>query len=204
MSALASVATPQTGPPNTIRSMDEQQFNAWLGTRGIETPRRVVRVSDTVILVSKFEPGFAARLLDAIDRIPELFDKETIRHRYSAQANVSRVEAWRLAVASLLDELGPPRGLDRDQLAEIRAGTDSVAALLDSALWSGPLVSDAWSPSESEREAYADAIARMDDSSSIFTRYYGDFDGRRVENHCPGAQVARRLIAQAWDIGTQT
>ena len=52
--------------------------------------------------------------------------------------------------------------------------------------------------------AYAEALARMDDDSSIFTRYYGDFEGRRVENHCPGARVARRLIAQAWGICTQT
>ncbi len=184
--------------------MDEHQFAAWLQTRGIETPRRIVRASETVILVSKFKPGFAARLLDAVDLVPELFDAEVIRGGYLARSGVSRVEAWRLSVATLLDELGPPRGLDRDQLAEIRAGTDSVAALLDSALWSGPLVGDDWSPSAAERDSYADALARMDDNSSIFTRYYGDFEGRRVENHCPGAQVARRLIAQAWDICTLT
>jgi hypothetical protein len=184
--------------------MDEQQFAAWLRTRGIETPRRIVRASESVILVSKFEPGFAARLLDAVDRVPEIFDVDVVRLGYLARDGEPRVEAWRLAVAALLDELGPPRGLDRDQLAEIRAGTDSVAALLDSALWTSPAVGDGWAPSAAERDAYADALARMDDDSSIFTRYYGDFDGRRVENHCPGAQVARRLIAQAWDICTQT
>lgn len=182
--------------------MDEARFAAWLRDRGIETPRRIVRESSGSILVSKFGPGFAARLHDAVDRIPELFDSEAIRHGYRMRPAEPRVDAWRLAVAALLEELGPQRGLDRDQLAEIRAGTDSVAALLDSALWSGPLVGDTWTPSESEREAYADALSRMDDDSSIFTRYYGDFEGRSVENHCPGAQIARRLIAQAWDICT--
>lgn len=196
--------TPQIILHRTILHMDEQQFAAWLQTRGIETPRRIVRASESVILVSKFEPGFAARLLDAVDCIPELFDAEVIRRGYLARPGEPRVEAWRLSVAALLDQLGPPRGLDRDQLAEIRAGTDSVAALLDSALWSGPTVGDDWAPSAAELDAYADALARMDDDSSIFTRYYGDFDGRRVENHCPGAQVARRLIAQAWAICTQT
>lgn len=184
--------------------MDEQRFAAWLQTRGIETPRRIVRASETVMLVSKFETGFAARLLSAIDLIPELFDDEVVRGEYLRWEGQARVEAWRLSVAKLLEQLGPPRGLDRDQLAEIRAGTDSVAALLDSALWSGPCVGDAWAPSDSERDAYSDALSRMDDDSSIFTRYYGDFEGRRVENHCPGAQVARRLIAQAWEICTQT
>lgn len=181
--------------------MDDDQFAAWLQARGVETPRRIVRQSEAAFLVSKFEPGFAARLHEAIDRIPELSDPSVIATRYR-QSNPStpRVEAWRLAVEGLLAELGPARGLDPDQLAEIRAGTDSVAALLDSALWSGPTLGADWTPSESEQTAYREALARMDDDSSIFTRYYGEFDGLRVENHCPGSQIARRLFQQAWEI----
>jgi hypothetical protein len=59
-----------------------------------------------------------------------------------------------------------------------------------------------WQPRDSEREAFADALARMEDANSLFTRFYGDFEGRRVENHCPGAAVARGLLQQAWDICT--
>ncbi|MGE3076907.1 MAG: hypothetical protein AB7N24_07305 [Dehalococcoidia bacterium] len=156
-----------------------------------------------MILVSKFEPGFAARLHEAVDRLPELFDEAAIASRYGgAPPEGNRTEAWRTAVGGLLSEIGPLRGLDQDQLAEIQAGVDSVAGLLDSVLWSGPTVGDQWSPGDSERAAFEEAKARMDDESSIFTRYYGEFDGRRVENHCPGALIARRLFEEAWNICT--
>lgn len=178
-------------------------LSGWLAAQGVEGERRVVRTSASSILVSKFEEGFAARLHDAIDRIPELFDEDIISQNYwFAAPGTPRVEAWRLAVAAVLAELGPARRLDRDQLAEIQAGVDSVAALLDSVLWTVPTISAPWSPSEAERIAYREARTRMDDESSIFTRYYGDFEGHRVENHCPGAQVARRLFAQAWTLVT--
>ena len=178
----------------------ETTFVDWLAERGIEG-RRLVRESGDAILVSKFEPGFAARLYEALDRVPELFDEAAVRRRYSAlPPETSRVEAWRLAINALLADLGPARGLDPDQLAEIRAGTDSVAALLDSCLWTAPTVGSDWQPSTAEREACADALARMEDESSIFTRYYGEFEGKRVENHCPGTPVARKLFAQAWAI----
>ena len=192
----------------------------WLESRGIEGSRRIARQSGDAILVSKFEPGFAARLYEALDRVPELFDEAEVRRRYAElPPETNRVEAWRLAVNALLAELGPARGLDPDQLAEIRAGTDSVAALLDSCLWTAPAVASSWQPSTAEREAYTDALARIDLPSpasaaetsaqevregsgvrAIFTRYYGDFEGKRVENHCPGAPVARRLFAQAWAV----
>jgi hypothetical protein len=176
-------------------------FERWLRQLGIEGQRRVARSTDGVVLVSKFEAGFAARLYDALDRVPELFDEVRVAALYtSALPETTRVEAWRLAINALLAELGPQRGLDPDQLAEIRAGTDSVAALLDSVLWTCPVVGSDWEPSAAELEAKADAEARMDEESSIFTRYYGEFEGRRVENHCPGAPVARRLFAQAWAI----
>jgi hypothetical protein len=181
------------------------RFESWLAERGIEGQRRVARDGPDAILVSKFEPGFAARLYQALDLVPELFEAAEVGRRYATfPGETARVEGWRLAVNALLDELGSARGLDRDQLAEIRAGTDSVAALLDSVLWSAPALRLDWTPSQSEHEAHADALARMDDNSSIFTRHYGEFDGRRVENHCPGAPVARRLFEQAWEITTNS
>ena len=186
-----------------VNEADAHHFADWLASRGIEGSRRLVRESADVVLVSKFEPGFAARLHEALDRVPELFDAAGVRRRYSEVAEgEARVEAWRLAVVSLLAELGTARGLDRDQLSEIQAGVDSVAALLDSVLWTAPGGGGEWSPSEAECEARAEALARMDDDSSIFSRYYGEFEGRRVENHCPGAQVARRLFEQAWAVTT--
>jgi hypothetical protein len=181
------------------------RLEAWLRDRGIDGRRRIVRQSESAVLVSKFEPGFAARLHEAIDRVPELFDASAISARYQvSNPMTSRVEAWRLAINGVLADLAEARRLDRDQLAEIRAGTDSVAALLDSALWSGPTVGADWTPSESERAAFREALARMDDDSSIFTRYYGDLEGKRVENHCPGSAIARRLFAQAWSLCTET
>ena len=179
------------------------QFEDWLRTLGIEGSRRIVREASGVILVSKFEPGFAAHLHEAIDALPEMFDIEQVTERYRlATCGTLRPEAWRIAIQMLLADTGPFRGLDRDQLAEIQAGIDSVAALLDSLLWTGPKTGVEWRPSEAERQAYADALARMDAESGIFSRYYGEFEGVRVENHCPGAQVARRLFTQAWTVCT--
>jgi hypothetical protein len=182
-----------------------EELSHWLAARGIQGERRLVRASASSTLVSKFDEGFAARLHEAIDRLPELFDEDCISTLYRAAPPASsRAEAWRKAVAGLLPELGPARGLDPDQLAEIQAGVDSVAALLDSVLWTAPTVGADWAPSSAEQTARADALARMDDDSSIFTRYYGEFEGRRVENHCPGAQVARRLFSQAWAVVTRS
>ncbi|MFN8619053.1 MAG: hypothetical protein U0837_18380 [Dehalococcoidia bacterium] len=182
--------------------MDERQFAAWLEDPWHRNPATHRAGIQSVILVSKFEPGFAARLLDAVD--PEIFDVDVVRLGYLARDGEPRVEAWRLAVAALLDELGPPRGLVRSARRNPPWHRLRGRPARFRPLGTSPAVGDGWAPSAAERDAYADALARMDDDSSIFTRYYGDFDGRRVENHCPGAQVARRLIAQAWDICTQT
>jgi hypothetical protein len=180
-----------------------QRFEAWLAERGFEGERRRVRESPDGILVSKFGPGFAARLHDALDRVPELHDANGLAARYAATpAGTPRVEAWRLAVESLLAALGRERGLSRDQLSEVQAGVDSVAGLMDSVLWTSPTLGTEWTPSPAEASAYEEALDRMDDESSIFTRFYGEFEGTPVYNHCPGAQVARRLMGQAWAVVT--
>jgi len=179
------------------------RFEEWLRAMGIEGYRRVARQGPEGILVSKFEAGFAARLHDAVDRVPELFDDALVAKRCErVPTGTTRVEAWRLAVEGLLRDIGSERGLDATQRAEIQAGVDSVAALLDSVLWTTPVVGVHWQVSVAEREAFDDANRRMDDERGLFTRYYGEFEGLRVENHCPGAQVARRLFAQAWAAST--
>ncbi len=91
--------------------------------------------------------------------------------------------------------------LTADEQAEVRAGIDSVAALLDSILWSGPVAGADYAILPGESDAYVEAVARMDEGA-MFTRFYGLFEGRRVENHCPGAQFARLLLAQAWTLCT--
>ncbi|HZU77687.1 MAG TPA: hypothetical protein VFA70_13040 [Dehalococcoidia bacterium] len=164
--------------------------------------RRVVRRDANRILVSKFEDGFAAALHASLARVPELFELRSVEAAYgavaTAQTTLRRVEAWHLALAQLLAELGEARGLTREQQAQVLAGIDSVAALLDSILWSEPGVGDDYAPHSGEEDAYREAVARMDATPGIFTRFYGIFAGARVENHCPGAPFARLLLAQAW------
>jgi hypothetical protein len=144
--------------PLYSRRMDQQsaqRFEAWLAERGFEGERRRVRESPDGILVSKFGPGFAARLHDALDRVPELHDANGLAARYAATpAGTPRVEAWRLAVESLLAALGRERGLSRDQLSEVQAGVDSVAGLMDSVLWTSPTLGTEWTPSPAEASAY--------------------------------------------------
>lgn len=181
------------------------RFAEWIAGLGVDGHRRLVRAQGGRLLVSKFEEGFAARLYVALERVPELTDGASARERYATAAvdyGRGRVALWRETVDALLRELAPERGLDERQLAEIRAGTDSVAALLDSVLWSGPVTGQAWAPGPGEVAAYEEALARMDADDGIFSRYYGTFEGARVENHCPGAPVARALFVQAWETVT--
>jgi hypothetical protein len=170
----------------------------------VEEPRRVVRRTGDTILVSKFDAGFGARLYDAIALLPGVFEDEAVAARYRAIAaeepGAERVEAWRRAVRSLLGEREAARTIDAARRAEIEAGVDSVAALVASVLWSSPVVGDGFVAGAAEHEAYRDALARMDADHGIFTRYYGTYDGAEVINHCPGAPLARRLVAQAWRI----
>lgn len=177
----------------------------WLrDAAGIAEPRRVVRRSPTAILVSKFDEGFAARLHETIDRLPEMFDDALVAERFAELAanepDRLRAENWRLAVNSILGDGAAREGLHPGAVAEVRAGVDSVAALVDSILWTSPVAGRPHVPEPSEVEAYDETRARMDAERGLFTRYYGSFEGVPVENHCPGSQVARRLFAQAWAI----
>jgi len=180
---------------------DGDRFAEWLRDGGIEGSRRVVRASESSILVSKFDEGFAARLLDTVDAIPEFLDEECVRAAYGLlPGSTARATAWHEAMRSILARAAQRNGLTADQQAEIIAGIDSVAALLDSVLWTSPKIGASYVPAAGEIDAYHDALARMDSPRGIFTRFYGEFEGARVENHCPGARFARAMFEQAWRI----
>jgi hypothetical protein len=193
---------------------DEQDISdevvAWMrDVLGVNEYRRAVRITDDEILVSKFEPGFAARLHDLLDRVPQLFDEATVVANYrrmagTLPADTPRVDAWHAAMHDALANVGAALGVDDMRLAEVRTGIDSVRAVMEAVLWSGPAVSDGYRPRSGEVQAYREGLAALADDRDIFTRYYGDFAGRPVRNHCPGAAFARRMLAHAWLACTDT
>lgn len=188
--------------------MTDEAFAEWLRDHaGVAESRRIARRDSQRMLVSKFPEGFAGHLHEALARLPELFETTAVTAAHCAltsKPGVRRVEAWHESILGLLRNLGSERNLSPDEQAEIRAGIDSVAALLDSILWTSPLTGAPYAPAAAETEAYREAISRMDAPDGMFTRFYGVFEGLRVENHCPGAPFARKLLAQAWTICTGT
>ncbi len=181
----------------------EAEFQAWLATLGEPGEgRRLVRTGAREILVSKLEPDVLARVQQTMLGLTDLLSPEAVRERYAAIAarepGILRVTAWRLAIRELL------AGADLSPAArnEAEAGTDSVAALLDTVLWSAPVANLPFTLAEGERQAYEDARERMGGDAPIFTRYYGDFAGLPVMNHCPGAPIARKLLAEGWALCT--
>ena len=189
----------------------EARLLRWLRDEaGVEERRRLVRSDDGSILVSKFEPGFAPRLHTLLDGLPQIFDRHTVADAYALSAahaapRTTRIEVWHGALRDLLRRACAERGIDDDeQEAFVRVGIDSVRAVLETVLWSSPAVDDAgYRPRRGEVAAYRDATRQLD-SRDQFTRYYGAFEGRAVENHCPGATFARTMLAQAWAVCTGT
>jgi hypothetical protein len=177
---------------------------------GVPEPRRVVRVDERGVLLSKFEPGFASRLHELLVLLPELFDETSVVARYQVQASTSspgtsRVEAWHAAMHEALREAGERHAIPDPRLAEVRTGIDSVRAVLEGVLWSGPLVEDRdYAPLRGEVEAYLDGLEALEDGRDLFSRYYGSFEGLPVRNHCPGASHARLMLAHAWRACTGT
>jgi hypothetical protein len=187
----------------------EQRLQQWLAELpGVTEPRRLVRQDETRALVSKFEPGFAAHLHDVLDRVPELFDRVCVESAYRAfgqeHPEVLRAMAWRVAIDRVLTGLAVERELSEDDIRNVRGGLDSVAALIDSVLWTSPVAGDAsYAPSAGELQAYEDAAGRMEDNAPVFTRAYGVFEGVSVVNYCPAAPFGRVLFQQAWAICAQ-
>lgn len=196
-------ATTDSTPPSF-----EPALLDWLRTRGIEEPRRLVRVDADEALVSKFEPGFAARLHELLRLVPDLFDESTVVSNtarvMTSMPEESRVTAWQTAMHQALAAAGERHAIPDLRLAEVRTGVDSVRAVLDAVLWTEPLCGDDYTPESGEIEAYREGLEALEDGRDIFTRYYGMFDGRAVRNHCPGAAFARILLAQGWHAVTGT
>lgn len=196
--------TPEGGPDGFERTLLH-----WLREeRGVEEPRRLVRVDAEEALISKFEPGFAAGLHELLQLVPDLFDEATVvAHTERAMASASgepRTGAWHAAMHAALARAGEAHGVPDLRLAEVRAGIDSVRAILDVVLWSDPRCGEVYEPQPGEIDTYREAFVELDHGRDVFTRYYGMFDGRAVRNHCPGAAFARVLLAQAWRATTGT
>jgi hypothetical protein len=186
-----------------VTSPFEDGLRRWLDEQGVEGTRRLVRLDDGEALVSKFEPGFSARLHDLLDLLPGLFDESRVLEAYRSEADASppgtrRVDAWHRAMHRSLAEAGTRLEVPDVRLAEVRTGIDSVRAVLEAVLWSDPTLDAAYEPREGERQAYVEGLAALADERDIFTRYYGTYQGRAVRNHCPGAAFARRMLAHAW------
>ncbi len=198
---------------NGIRDGESDGFERtlldWLREeRGVEEPRRLVRADEEEALISKFEPGFAAGLHDLLRLIPDLFDEATVvantERAMASTPGEPRTGAWHAAMHAALAQAGEGHGVPDLRLAEVRAGIDSVRAILDVILWSDPRCGEVYEPEPGEVDAYRESFLELEDGRDVFTRYYGTFDGRAVRNHCPGAAFARVLLAQAWRAITGT
>ncbi len=205
MSAREPSGTTRDEAPDVL----EARLWRWLAAEhGLAEPRRLARADADQLLVSKFAPGFAARVGEALDRLA-LFDaSEPLAAACAALAlgepGGSRVELWRAAACDLVHERAAARGLSDEDADLVVAGVDSVAAVMRAVLWRDPVAGEPYAPAESERRAYREALARAETASDLFTRHYGVFEGRAVVAHCPGAPYARTLLATAWRACTGT
>jgi hypothetical protein len=188
----------------------DSALRAWLRSEvGLAEYRRVVREGDSAIVISKFEPGFSQDLFATVDLLPELFDAGVVGAEYERLAEAHqalgeapmRTAVWREASEAELNRLCAQRGIDEQRLMFVLPGIESVQAVMDSILWTAPLVGGDYEPAAGEVEAFRE-FQDAQDERSLFTRYYGELDGKRVENYCPGAPFGRRLVAQAWAICT--
>jgi hypothetical protein len=186
----------------------ERRLLAWLHEDlGIPDVRRIARLDDDEVLISKTDAGLAPALHALMDRLPELIDEASALEAYGREAaaadpGTSRLECWDRAMRSLVRRVCEARGIGDDGQALVRVGLDSVRAVMESVLWTEPKVDDgAYSVRRAERAAYLDATRKMA-GHDLFTRHYGGFEGRGVVNHCPGSTYARLIAAQAWRVCT--
>ena len=187
----------------------EDRLRSWLASEhGIAEPRRLAREDADRLLVSKFPPGFIARVGETLERLELLSAPDPLAAASAERARChpddSRVENWRAAACDLVRERAAARGLTDEDAELVTAGIASVAALMHAVLWTEPLAGDDYEPAAAERDAYRDALARTEGAGDIFTRHYGAFEGRAVVAHCPGAPYARALLESAWRACTGT
>lgn len=187
----------------------EDRLRSWLASEhGIAEPRRLARTDEDRLLVSKFPPGFIARVGETVDRLELVADPDPLASASTERARryprESRVENWRAAACDLVRKRAAARGLTNEDAELVTAGVESVAALMRAVLWSDPLTAEPYEPSAGEVEAWRDALARTEASGDIFTRHYGPFEGRAVVAHCPGVPYARAFLESAWRACTGT
>lgn len=187
-----------------MEPISDGRLNAWLAEAGIDGERRTVRQSDQSMLVSKFPPGFAQALVGRVEGLVELFDDDVVRVAYQglvrANPGATRAATWHGASLHVLRELAERVGLDSRAVAEVEAGIDSVAALLDTVLFMAEPASSDVAVTVPEARAYEEALAKLHADAPLFTRQYGVLDGKTVVNHCPGSRFARLLFEQGWRI----
>ena len=194
-----------SGQNNPEESIDPCELQRWINIDlGIEGTRRIVRDDDNTLLISKFEIGFAAGVHELLSQTPELFEEQSVAEAYERETHQGgdRLSAWHRGMHAMLREAGNREGISDLRQAEIRAGIDSVYAILSTVLWTNPSIEDSYTPSEGERDAYQEALSSLSEERDLFTRIYGQFKGRVVVNHCPGASVARLMLEQGWSACT--
>ncbi len=187
----------------------EDRLCRWLASEhGIAEPRRLARADADTLLLSKFPPGFIARVGETLERLELLADPDLLATATAARARrlprESRVEGWRAAACHLVRERAAARGLTAEDAELVTAGIESVAAVMRAVLWSDPVAGEPFEPAPGERDAWRDALARAEGSRDLFTRHYGAFEGRAVVAHCPGAPYARAMLESAWRACTGT
>jgi hypothetical protein len=198
-------------------ALSDADLQAWLRDElGLTEYRRVVRENETVVVISKFEPGFSQELFVTVEKLSELFDDDIVEAEYRTLVrryggggqDLLRTQVWREASERILDRFAEERGIDGQHRMFVLPGIESAQAILDTILWSGPTILQPFEPSPGERQALEEfeALASREVSGGpgrdVFTRFYGMLDGRRVENYCPGAPYGRRLVAQGWRLCT--
>jgi hypothetical protein len=193
--------TARDAPPAASPGVDER-LQAWLAERGIDEPRRVARATSSTLVVSKVDDGFFERLSVTLERVAGLFEPATHAAAYglvtTARPGLPRAEAWRVGVEGILRDAEAAGFVDAAQRAEIMGGIDSVSAIVDALMWSAPPAGEAWTPSDADKSAFRQLLDDFDHGSPLFTRHYGDFEGRQVVNRCPGGGFARRFVRLAW------
>ncbi|GIW12877.1 MAG: hypothetical protein KatS3mg062_0316 [Tepidiforma sp.] len=168
----------------------------WLDERlGPGHGRRPAVIRPDRIVLSKVEPGLPERVLDAVERVPVLFDGPALRA--VAPSEFAPVDAWVMAVRAITDSEVRAGHLTPAEASEVMAGVESVGALLAACCWSYD-GAPGWRPEPAEQAALDEVEQRLaHGTGNLFTRHYGVFNGRAVENHCPGASIARRLFTAA-------
>lgn len=179
-----------------MTGVDARALDWWLADLlGPGHGRRLAGVTAERIVLSKVPEGIPGRAVEAAMAVRGLFDVAALLR--AAPLGVGGVRAWEAAARAVLAEARRDGVIDEAGLAAVVPGVESLGALLASCCWTDD-GSPWWVPSEPELVALAEAASRLEPAGgTLFSRRYGEFAGRSVESHCPGAPVARRMFEAA-------